>query len=77
MFFATGKVLDDAKAFCRGCVVRWECLEANLNVEHGCWGGLSQRQRRRVRRLVAAGATLQAAVAIVETDGRKRPQADT
>lgn len=76
LFFATsGAKLDEAKAVCRGCAVRWECLEANLLVEHGCWGGLSQRQRRRVRKLMAAGATLREAVAVVEIDGRKRRQA--
>jgi WhiB family redox-sensing transcriptional regulator len=37
---------------CRGCVVRNECLEyALVNGEKfGIWGGLSERERRRLRR---------------------------
>lgn len=40
------------KAICRGCEVRFECLEFAL--EHGekfgIWGGESERARRRIRR---------------------------
>lgn len=41
-----------AKAVCAGCVVRSACLEyALVNFEHaGIWGGLVDRERRRVRR---------------------------
>jgi len=40
------------KAVCAGCVVRDECLEyALVNGEKfGVWGGLSERERRRIRR---------------------------
>ncbi len=42
----------EAKEVCRGCAVREECLEhALVNGEKfGIWGGLSERERRRVRR---------------------------
>lgn len=42
----------EAKEVCRGCVVKAECLEyAIVNQEKfGIWGGLSERQRRRLRR---------------------------
>ncbi|MGH9065548.1 MAG: WhiB family transcriptional regulator [Acidimicrobiales bacterium] len=42
----------EAKEVCRGCVVRQDCLEfAIANGEKfGIWGGLSERERRRVRR---------------------------
>ena len=44
-----------AKMICRGCVVRAECLEYAL--EHGerfgIWGGLSEQERRRLRREAA------------------------
>jgi WhiB family redox-sensing transcriptional regulator len=42
----------EAKAVCFGCAVRVECLEFALAVgeKHGIWGGLSERERRRVRR---------------------------
>ncbi len=47
-----------AKAICRACDVRVECLEfAIANGEKfGIWGGLSERERRRIRRerLIAA-----------------------
>ena len=34
------------------CCVRKECLEYALagNIQHGIWGGVSERQRRRLRR---------------------------
>jgi WhiB family redox-sensing transcriptional regulator len=47
----------EAKEVCRGCVVSEECLEyAITNSEKfGIWGGLSERERRRIRRRRAAG----------------------
>lgn len=42
----------EAKAVCASCEVRAECLEyALLNDERfGIWGGLSERERRRLKR---------------------------
>ena len=42
----------DAKKICTSCEVRAQCLEyALLNDERfGIWGGLSERERRRLRR---------------------------
>jgi WhiB family transcriptional regulator, redox-sensing transcriptional regulator len=47
-----GDTSADAKAVCRGCVVREECLEDALgNGERfGVWGGMSERERRVIRR---------------------------
>ena len=47
-----GSSTREAKEVCRGCVVRMECLEfAIANSEKfGIWGGMSERERRRVRR---------------------------
>jgi WhiB family redox-sensing transcriptional regulator len=47
-----GASTREAKAVCRACVVRQECLEyALVNGEKfGIWGGLSERERRRLRR---------------------------
>ena len=47
-----GASTREAKEVCRGCVVREECLEyALLNrIEHGVWGGASERERRRILR---------------------------
>lgn len=41
-----------AKDVCRGCTVRADCLEhAITNGEKfGIWGGMSERERRRIRR---------------------------
>ena len=37
-----------AKAICRGCAVRRECLDHALQVgeAHGIWGGLNETERR-------------------------------
>ncbi|QIK62987.1 WhiB family transcriptional regulator [Leucobacter viscericola] len=42
----------DAKRICEGCEVRSECLEYALENDErfGIWGGLSERERRRLRR---------------------------
>ena len=47
-----GASTREAKEVCRGCVVRLDCLEyALVNGEKfGIWGGLSERERRRLRR---------------------------
>ena len=41
----------EAKRVCSGCAVRDECLEYALSNDErfGIWGGLSERERRRVR----------------------------
>ena len=53
LFFPTrGESVDEAKAVCRGCPVRGECLEYALGrgEKYGLWGGASERERRRMRR---------------------------
>jgi WhiB family redox-sensing transcriptional regulator len=42
----------DAKRICGQCTVRAECLEYALKNDErfGIWGGLSERERRRLRR---------------------------
>jgi WhiB family transcriptional regulator, redox-sensing transcriptional regulator len=47
-----GASTREAKEVCRGCVVREDCLEYALeNAEKfGIWGGMSERERRRLRR---------------------------
>jgi WhiB family redox-sensing transcriptional regulator len=41
-----------AKRVCRGCPVRTQCLEFALaaRLEHGVWGGLTEVERRSLRR---------------------------
>ena len=51
MFFAPGATQEHrAKVVCKTCPVRWECLAYALRnrVEHGVWGGMTDRERRRV-----------------------------
>ena len=45
----------EAKKICTGCEVRAECLEFALanDERFGIWGGLSERERRRLRRRTA------------------------
>lgn len=42
----------EAKKICVGCEVRGECLEYALEHDErfGIWGGMSERERRRVKR---------------------------
>lgn len=59
LFFPAGALSPDAveqieaaKAVCLRCAVRLECLEFALqsNQEAGVWGGLSEEERRKMRR---------------------------
>lgn len=56
-----GASTKEAKEVCVGCVVREDCLEYALanGEKFGIWGGLSERERRRIRRqrLLARAAT--------------------
>ncbi len=47
-----GASTREAKEVCRACVVREECLEYAIvkGEKFGIWGGMSERERRRVRR---------------------------
>lgn len=47
-----GQSTAPAKAVCRGCMVREECLAYALSngEKFGIWGALSERERRRIRR---------------------------
>ncbi len=58
----TDEEAEEAKAICATCPVREPCLEYALEqrIDHGVWGGASERERRRIlkrRRMEAAEAT--------------------
>jgi WhiB family redox-sensing transcriptional regulator len=61
LFFPSdGAGVDVARRICASCPVQHECLEYALRnrIDHGVWGGCSERERRRIlkrRRLAAAG----------------------
>lgn len=56
-----GASTKEAKEVCQSCVVREQCLEfALVNSEKfGIWGGMSERERRRIRRSRAQEQHLQ------------------
>ena len=49
-FPSDGVGVERAKKLCEGCPSQSPCLEYALanRVEHGVWGGASERQRRRI-----------------------------
>ncbi len=51
-FPSDGTGVESAQRVCVGCPVRLECLEYALvhRIEHGVWGGASERERRRILR---------------------------
>ncbi len=53
LWFAVGALEHKmAKAICRDCPVQRACLAYAMEepVDHGIWGGLTERERRRFRR---------------------------
>lgn len=59
-FPSDGVGVDKARKICATCPVQEPCLEYALanRIEHGVWGGCSERERRRIlkRRRQAAAA---------------------
>ena len=60
-FPSDGVGVDVARAICADCPVKAPCLEYALEnkIDHGVWGGASERERRRIarrRRLERAAA---------------------
>jgi WhiB family redox-sensing transcriptional regulator len=51
-FPSDGLGVEAAQRICVNCPVRTECLEYALahRIEHGVWGGASERERRRILR---------------------------
>ena len=61
-FPSDGVGVEVARAICATCPVRSDCLEYALEhrIDHGVWGGCSERERRRIlkrRRVAAASAS--------------------
>ena len=55
IFFSIGSAEHRlAKLICSECPVRKQCLTYALEtpIDHGVWGGLTERERRRFRRTV-------------------------
>lgn len=51
-FPSDGAGVDEARRICVGCPVAGECLDYALthHIDHGVWGGTSERERRRIAR---------------------------
>jgi WhiB family redox-sensing transcriptional regulator len=61
-FPSDGVGVESARRICANCPVKEPCLEYALEfrIDHGVWGGCSERERRRIlkrRRVAAAIAT--------------------
>ena len=61
-FPSDGVGVEIAKEICASCPVKEPCLEYAIEnrVDHGVWGGASERQRRRIikaRRVAVASAS--------------------
>ncbi len=56
MYPRRGELVDPARAVCDNCPVIDDCLEYALagGERFGIWGGMSERERRRIRRDRAA-----------------------
>ena len=57
LWFAAGALEHKlAKRVCRRCPVRSECLAYAMDapIDHGIWGGMTERERRRYRRQAGA-----------------------
>jgi WhiB family redox-sensing transcriptional regulator len=62
-FPSDGVGVEVARRICADCPVKGECLEYALanRIDHGVWGGCSERERRRIlKRRRAAGVPSQA-----------------
>ena len=69
-FVERGEPVYEAKALCRGCVVRDACLayaEAN-NIRHGVFGGMTPTERRRRGLRIAQGVTVENRRRVVTDD---------
>jgi len=51
-FPSDGVGVETARHYCAECPVKHPCLEYALenHIEHGVWGGASERERRRIAR---------------------------
>lgn len=50
--FVTGAAQNRAKQVCLGCPIRVECLAEAMaeDIQWGVWGGLTERERRKLHR---------------------------
>jgi WhiB family redox-sensing transcriptional regulator len=70
-FPSDGVGVEVARRICAECPVKAPCLEYALynRIEHGVWGGASERERRRIARRRRTTARLSAELAATEPAG--------
>lgn len=63
-FPSDGSGVEVARRICADCPVREPCLEYALaqRIDHGVWGGCSERERRRILKRRRAGVATTAVV---------------
>ena len=71
-FPSDGVGVEVARRYCAECPVKMECLEYALEhrIDHGVWGGTSERERRRIARSRRAQGTADRANARPSPAGR-------
>lgn len=79
-FPSDGAGVEVARKICADCPMKSPCLEYAManHIDHGVWGGTSERERRRIarrRRLAAAEAA--AGGAPSQEQAQEQPQAQT
>ena len=69
-----GASTREAKSVCAGCEVKADCLEYALDngEKFGIWGGLSERERRRLRRQRALARRAAASPGCADHSGHHR-----
>lgn len=74
-FPSDGTGVDKARRLCEQCVVKAECLEYALEnrIEHGVWGGTSERERRRIQRSRRTVVSLTAVANDAAVDRSREP----
>ena len=59
-FPSDGVGVEAARRVCDGCPVKDQCLNYALDnrIDHGVWGGTSERERRRILKARGVGPTV-------------------
>jgi WhiB family transcriptional regulator, redox-sensing transcriptional regulator len=66
-FPSDGVGVDKARKICRDCPVMSQCLEYALveRIDHGVWGGCSERERRRILKSRRHAEALSSSITLV------------
>lgn len=75
--FVQGADQHEAKRLCGGCPMKAACLAEALDnsIEYGVWGGMTERERRRILRHRPNVTSWKALFAQMERDARKAERA--